>query len=78
MKNYKKYKVQFTRYSYALSTYLRCTFFLVLIYVVSCKLYFVLNSMHVRMATNSSDDSSQMLNSFGAVLVIFMLRNLNS
>ena len=52
VKNYKKYKVQFTRYSYALSTYLRCTFFLVLIYVVSCKLYFVLNSMHVRMVTN--------------------------
>ena len=37
-----KYKVQFKRYSYALSTYLRCTLSFVLIYVVLCKLYFVL------------------------------------
>ncbi len=37
-----KYKVQFKRYSYALSTYLLCTLSFVLIYVVLCKLYFVL------------------------------------
>ena len=39
---------------------------------------FTLHSMLVRMAFNSASDSSQMLNTSGAVLVIFILRNLNS
>ena len=40
VKNYKKYKVQFTRYSYALSTYLRCTLLSVLCPYLHFSLFF--------------------------------------